>query len=542
MSQRILVAEPIAEEGLEILREAGEVDVAAGAPREELARRLEGATALIVRSGTQVDAELIAAGTSLRAIGRAGVGVDNIDLDAASERGVTVLNAGGGNTVSAAELAVSLVLAASRHLVEANASLRSDRWERSAFVGAELAGRTAGLVGLGRVGASVARRLQALEMSVVAFDPFLPEERARAIGVELVELDELLRRSHVVSLHTAPTPGAPALIGAEQLALMRPDALLVNTARGSLVDEAALKAALDEERIAGAALDVFTQEPAVGNPLVAHRRVLATPHLGASTMQAQQRVAMELARDIAGVLQGKPAANAVNAPFIDPESLEAVGPYLAVADMCGRIAMQLSAQSAARPGGAQLRGIRIRYCGEIAEHDVTPLKAAAAGGLLAPISDEHVNLVSVNSVIRRRGWHIVEEQTDIAEPFTSAIEIDLDTAEGRTAVLATLEHGHPAIVEIDGFAVHIAAPRRASDHLHLLVLRNEDRPGRIGAVGVALGEMEVNIQAMDVGRREEGESDGSALMALKIHRQLTPEEAARIEAIDGIERAAQAEM
>lgn len=538
MSQRIVVAESIAEEGLEILREAGEVDVAAGAPREELMERLAGATALIVRSGTQVDAELIAAGTSLRAIGRAGVGVDNIDLDAASERGVTVLNAGGGNTVSAAELAVSLVLAASRHLVEANESLRADRWERSAFIGAELVGRTAGLVGLGRVGAAVARRLQALEMSVIAYDPFLPEERARAVGVELVELDELLRRAHVVSLHTAPTPGAPALIGPDQLAMMRSDALLVNTARGTLVDEAALKEALDEGRIAGAALDVFTQEPAVGNPLVAHRRVLATPHLGASTTQAQQRVAVELARDIAGVLQGKPAANAVNAPFVDPESLEAVGPYLAVADMCGRIATQLSAQLA----GAQLRGIRIRYCGEIAERDVTPLKAAAAAGLLAPISDEHVNLVSVNNVIRRRGWHIVEEKTDIAEPFTSAIEIDLDTAEGRTAVLATLEHGHPAIVEIDGYVVHIAAPRRASDHLHLLVLRNEDRPGRIGAVGVALGEMGINIQAMDVGRREEGEEDGKALMALKIHRQLTVDEVHQIEAIDGIERAAQAEM
>ena len=538
MSTRIVVAESIAEEGLEILREAGEVDVAAGAPREELMERLAGATALIVRSGTQVDAELISAGTSLRAIGRAGVGVDNIDLDAASERGVTVLNAGGGNTVSAAELAVSLVLAASRHLVEANSSLRADRWERSAFIGAELVGRTAGLVGLGRVGAAVARRLQALEMSVIAFDPFLPEERARAVGVELVELDELLLRAHVVSLHTAPTPGAPPLIGPEQLAMMRSDALLVNTARGSLVDEAALKAALDEGGIAGAALDVFTQEPAVGNPLVAHRKVLATPHLGASTTQAQQRVAVELARDIAGVLQGKPAANAVNAPFVDPESLEAVGPYLAVADMCGRIATQLSAQLA----GAQLRGIRIRYCGEIAEHDVTPLKAAAAAGLLAPISDEHVNLVSVNSVIRRRGWHIVEEKTDIAEPFTSAIEIDLDTAEGRTAVLATLEHGHPAIVEIDGYVVHIAPPRRASDHLHLLVLKNEDRPGRIGAVGVALGEMGINIQAMDVGRREEGEEDGKALMALKIHRQLTVDEVHQIEAIDGIERAAQAEM
>ncbi len=538
MSQRIVVAESIAEEGLEILREAGEVDVAAGVPREELMERLAGATALVVRSGTQVDAELIAAGSSLRAIGRAGVGVDNIDLDAASEQGVTVLNAGGGNTVSAAELAVSLVLAASRHLVEANASLRADRWERSAFIGAELVGRTAGLVGLGRVGAAVARRLQALEMSVIAFDPFLPEERARAVGVELVELDELLRRAHVVSLHTAPTPGAPPLIGPEQLAMMRRDALLVNTARGSLVDEGALKAVLDEGKIAGAALDVFTQEPAVGNPLVAHRRVLATPHLGASTTQAQQRVAVELARDIAGVLQGKPAANAVNAPFVDPESLEAVGPYLAVADMCGRIATQLSAQLA----GAQLRGIRIRYCGEIAEHDVTPLKAAAAAGLLAPISDEHVNLVSVNNVIRRRGWHIVEEKTDIAEPFTSAIEIDLDTAEGRTAVLATLEHGHPAIVEIDGYVVHIAPPRRASDHLHLLVLKNEDRPGRIGAVGVALGEMGINIQAMDVGRREEGEEDGKALMALKIHRQLTVEEVHQIEAIDGIQRAAQAEM
>ena len=328
-------------------------------------------------------------------------------------------------------------------------------------------------------------------MRVLAYDPFVPAERAVALGVELVEFDELLANCDAVTLHSTPTPGAGPLIGAPQLALMPAGALLVNTARGSLVDETALWSALETGRLGGAALDVFGVEPATENPLVGHPRVLATPHLGASTLEAQGRVSAELATEMLRVLRGEPAMQAVNAPFIDPETLEVVGPYLEVASMCGRLCTQLVR--------GQWRDVRVHYRGEIANHDVTPLKAAVVAGLLAPISDEHVNLVSVNNVIAHRGWRVAEETRPDAEPYQATVTVELTTSAGGISLTGTLEHGRAAVVEIDGLPVHIAGPRAGADHLHLLVLRNEDRPGRIGAVGGELGRRNVNIHAMDVG-------------------------------------------
>ncbi len=531
---RILVCEPLAEEGLSILRGSADVDARYSLTRSELLTAISDCSGLIVRSGTKVDRELIAAAPSLRVIGRAGAGVDNIDLDAASERGILVLNAAGGNTVSAAELAIALLLSLSRHLAAANASLRSGEWNRSAFVGGELRGKTAGIIGLGQVGAAVARRLQAMEMQTIAFDPFVSEERARSVGAELVALDELLAQSDVVTLHSSAAPDAPPLLGRDEFAAIKPGALLVNTARGRLVDESALSDALDSGRLGGAALDVFASEPANENPLVQHPRVLATPHLGASTQEAQERVAVDIATETLKVLRGQPSQAAVNAPLIDPESLEAVGPYLSVAEMCGRLATQLAS--------GQWRDIVIRYRGEIANHDVTPLKASVVAGLLAPISDEHVNLVNINNVIAHRGWRISERKTPDAEPYTSSITVELRTSEGATSLMGTLEHGRAAVVEINGFHVHIAGPqRRGLEHLHLLVLRNEDRPGRIGEVGMALGRLDVNIAAMDVGFSPEDPSEMS-LMALTISRALSQGEVATMNAIDGIEGIAQALM
>ena len=537
MSDRILVSEALAAEGLAILRGQAEVDARDGLSRDELAAAIADCHGLIVRSGTRVDRALIEAAPLLRVIGRAGAGVDNIDLDAASERGIIVLNAAGGNTVSAAELAVGLLLSLSRHLAEANASLRSGEWNRSAFVGAELRGKTAGIVGLGLVGTAVARRLQAMDMRTIAFDPFVSEERARSVGTELVSLADLLAQSDVVTLHSSASADAPPLLGAAEFAALKSGALLVNTARGRLIDEAALALALDSGRLGGAALDVFAEEPAQDNPLVRHPRVLATPHLGASTQEAQERVATDIARETLKVLRGQPSAAAVNAPLIDPDSLEAVGPYLSVAEMCGRLATQLAS--------GQWRDIVIRYHGEIANHDVTPLKASVVAGLLAPISDEHVNLVNINNVIAHRGWLISERKTSDAEPYTSTITVELRTSTGSTSLMGTLEHGRAAVVEINGFHVHIRGPQsrqgEAQDHLHLLVLRNEDRPGRIGEVGLALGQLEVNIAAMDVGFSPEDPSEMS-LMALTISRALTVGEVGAIGAIDGVEEVAQAQM
>ena len=530
---RILVTEPVAEEGLAALRTAAQVDVRRDLSTAELAAVIRDYDGLIVRSGTRVNADVIAAAHRLRVIGRAGAGVDNIDVDAATQRGILVLNVPGGNTVSAAELAVGLLLALSRHLAAANASLRSGAWERQQFVGSELRGKTAGVVGLGQVGSAVARRLQGLEMRVLAFDPFVPAERAVALGVELVEFDELLANCDAVTLHSTPTPGAGPLIGAPQLALMRAGALLVNTARGSLVDETALWSALEAGRLGGAALDVFGAEPATENPLVGHPRVLATPHLGASTLEAQERVSAELATEMLRVLRGEPAMQAVNAPFIDPETLEVVGPYLEVASMCGRLCTQLVR--------GQWRDVRVHYRGEIANHDVTPLKAAVVAGLLAPISDEHVNLVSVNNVIAHRGWRVAEEKRPDAEPYQATVTVELTTSAGGISLTGTLEHGRAAVVEIDGLPVHIAGPRAGADHLHLLVLRNEDRPGRIGAVGGELGRRNVNIHAMDVGH-DASDPSADALMAVTIDRALTPDELSAIAAIDGIDEVHQATM
>ena len=534
---RILVSESLAEEGLSILRSGAEVEARSQLSRDELLEAIEDCHGLVVRSGTRVDRELINAAPVLRVIGRAGAGVDNIDLDAASERGIIVLNAAGGNTVSAAELTIALLLSLSRHLAAANASLRSGEWNRSAFVGAELRGKTAGIIGLGLVGAAVARRLQAMEMRTVAYDPFLSEERARSVGTELVALRDLLQQSDVVTLHSSAAPDAPPLLGHDEFAAVKSGALLVNTARGRLVDEQALADALDSGRLAGAALDVFAEEPANGNPLVQHPRVLATPHLGASTQEAQERVAIDIATETLKVLRGQPSQAAVNTPMIDPESLEAVGPYLSVAEMCGRLATQLAS--------GQWRDIIIHYRGEIANHDVTPLKASVVAGLLAPISDEHVNLVNINNVIAHRGWRISERKMPDAEPYTSTITVELHTSAGTTSLMGTLEHGRAAVVEINGFHVHIAGPQsrrgRGFDHVDLLVLRNEDRPGRIGEVGLALGRLEVNIAAMDVGFNAEDPS-GMSLMALTISRALTVEETAIINAIDGVEDVAQAQM
>ena len=531
MSGRILVADPIAQEGVELLSQFGPVDVRTGMTPAELLEAVREYDGLVVRSESQVSGAVIAAADALRVIGRAGVGVDNIDLDAATERGIVVVNAPAGSTVSAAELTIALLLALSRHVAAADASLRGGEWDRHSFIGVELRGKTAGIIGLGQVGSALARRLLAMEMTVVAHDPFVPQERARVLGLELLELDELLGRSDIVALHTTLAPGAPPLLGHAQLALMKPGARLINTARGGLVDEAALLDALNSGRLAGAAVDVFAVEPAQDSPLVRHPRVVCTPHLGASTQEAQERVAVDVAREMLRVLEGKPATTAVNAPFVDPESLTIVGPYLVVAEMVGTLTTQLA--------DGQWHSLRIHYQGEIANHDVTALKAAAIAGLLASISEERVNLVSVNNIIAQRGWQVTEEKAPDAGFYANLITVRLTTSGGDVRVSGTLVHGEPRIVEIDGFRVDVARDPHHPGHAHILLLHNEDRPGRVGAVGTALGAMEVNISAMDVGKRDRS---GSAIMVLTVDRALTAGEQRSIAAIAGIEAVKQAEI
>jgi len=530
VDEQILVSDSIAQEGIDLLAQHASVDVRVDLSPEELLAAIPDYDALVVRSQTQVTGDVIRAGERLRVVARAGVGVDNIDVAAATERGVVVVNAPTGNTVSAAELTVALLMALARHVLAADSSLREGKWERRNFLGMEVRGKTAGIVGLGQVGAAVARRLRALEMQVLAFDPYVPDERARMLGVELIGLEDLLRRSDFVSLHTALTDETRNLIGREQLALMKVEARIINTARGGLIDEAALLEALDAGEIAGAALDVFEQEPPSSAALLSHPHVVVTPHLGASTTEAQEHVAVDVAREVRLVLDGQPATVAVNAPFVDPETLEVIGPYLEVARMCGTLATQLT--------DGQWQSLRINYDGEIAEHDVTTLKAATVAGLLETISEEHVNLVSVNTIIAHRGWQVIEEKSPEAEEYANLITVRLTTSNGEVKVAGTLGHGRAHIVEINGARVDVARGEYSDGHSHILILENEDRPGRIGAVGNELGDMGVNISSMDVGRQERG----MALMVLTIGRALKPLEAERIVSIPGIDQVVQAKI
>ena len=531
MDLRILIADRISPEGIEILKGAADVDVRTGMSAEELAKALPNYHGLIVRSQTQVSRQALEHASELRVIGRAGVGVDNIDIDAASERGIIVVNAPTGNTISAAELTVALLLALARHVVSADNSLRRGEWNRKAFVGVEVRGKTLGVVGMGQVGSAVARRLRAMEMDVLGFDPFVPDERAQILGVELVTLDDLLARSDFVSLHSALTPETQHLLSEEGFKKMKPGARFVNVARGGLVDEAALLAALESGHIAGAALDVFEAEPPEkDNPLLAHPAVITTPHLGASTVEAQEQVALDVAREVVQVLSGRPATAAVNAPVLDPETLAAIGPYLPVAEMCGTVATQL--------GGGGWKEIEIDYQGELANYDTTALKAAAVSGLLSTISEEQVNVVSLQHVLTRRGWHVEERKMDEAGPFTNLVSIRLRGQDGESCVRGTLVHGTPHIVEIDGFEVDVARSALSRGEDYILIVENEDRPGRVGAVGSALGEMGVNISHMAVGRRDPRKAR-EAVMVLSMDRSLDSEELRTVSAIPGIAKVLQ---
>jgi D-3-phosphoglycerate dehydrogenase / 2-oxoglutarate reductase len=519
MAARILVCDPIAEDGVQALASAGaSVDVRTGLSPDDLIAVVDGYDALVVRSETKVTRDVIAAATHLQVIGRAGVGVDNIDVEAATEKGVVVVNAPTGNTTSAAEHAIALMFALARRIPQASASLREGRWERSRFVGQEVRGKTLGIIGLGQVGSEVVRRARGLEMQVIAYDPFVPEERARVLGADLVSMDDLLRQSDYISVHTTLTEGTRSLIGPDELRKMKPTARIINTARGGIIDEKALETALDEGWIAGAALDVFETEPITEHPLFNRDDVVVTPHLGASTAEAQERVAIDVAEQVLAVLHGQPARYAVNAPLISPETYSYLAPYLPVAAKIGSLAVQLYE--------GQMGDIEIHYSGDIAQHDVTPLKAAIIGGLLEPISVEHVNVVNVDIIAQRRGLQITEIQGPTHEIYANLITLIVKGSGGQAKVSGTLAHDGPHIVSIDDFWVDIPPSEG-----YLLLCENKDRPGMIGAVGTLMGEFGINISFMNVGRHDKR---GVALMVLTLDEQVSPEQIEQIKQVSGI--------
>ena len=487
---RILVSDPIDPQGIEMLRAVGDVDVKLGLDPKDLLAIIGEYDALVVRSETKATAEVIEASHKLQVIGRAGVGVDNIDLEAATQKGIAVVNAPTGNTVAAAEHTIALMMALARNIPQANESLRRGEWRRSAFMGIEVRNKVLGIIGLGKVGTEVARRAGGLQMQVHAYDPFVSPEQARLLGIELVGLDQIFRNSDFICLHTPLTEATRGLVNDEKIALMKPTARILNAARGELVDEAALFRAVEEGRIAGAALDVFSQEPLPkDNPLLKNSKIIVTPHLGASTEEAQAEVAKEVAEQVISVLQGQSARYTVNAPFVLPESQAILAPYIEAASYVGKLASQLS--------DGQLRSINLRYEGEIAGYDTNILKAACLMGILGPISEERVNLVNANLIASQRELRITEQKGPATEQYGSLVTVEMETSSGKTAVSGAYVRGETHIVKVDGYWIDIVATGG-----YMMFTDHQDQPGMIGAVGTITGKHDINIGFMEVGRLE----------------------------------------
>ena len=497
---RILVAEPLGKEGLDLLRQKATVDVRLRLPPAELEAAIPSYHALIVRSGTKVTDAVLAAGRDLIVVGRAGVGVDNIDVEAATRRGVIVANAPTTNIVAAAEHTIALMYASARNIPQADRAVRAREWQREKFTGVELVGKRLGLIGLGRVGSEVARRAQGLGMEVVMYDPYVPLERAQQLGVRPVAFDELLASCDFISLHTPLTAETKKLIGAREFGMMKREARLINTARGALVDEAALLEALDAGLIAGAALDVFEHEPPENPRLLEHERVVLTPHIGGSTEESQLRVSIQIAEEVLTALEGQPTRFAVNAPFVPPSLARMLVPYLTLAERLGSFYVQWV--------GGPLGAIEIDYAGAIASEDTSILTAALIKGLLEPIHTDRVNLINAQAVAQAYGLKVIEKRTREAARYENLISV-----KGARQMAGTVLQDQPHIVELDGKWVDFVATG------YLLLTRHHDRPGMIGVVGALLGNADINIASMVVARDT---PRGESIMVLSLDDPVPP--------------------
>ena len=509
----ILVCDPLADEGLALLAKAGEVRVCVGLEEEELAEAAREAEAILVRSGTRITARVIEAASCCRVIARAGVGVDNIDVAAATRRGILVVNSPAGNIIAAAEHAVALMLSAARNIPAATAALQGGRWDRKRFTGRQIAGSVLGLVGLGNVGLEVAKRARALEMKVKAADPYVTPERAAGVGVELVPLDTLLAESDIISLHAAATPETEGLIGARELALMRPEAILVNTARGSLVDEKALVAALHAGRPSMAALDVFSDEPNPNTELINLPNVIATPHVGALTHEAQVNVAIDAARQVADVLAGHPPRWPVNAPVLSVEAMRATAPLLPLAEALGLLLRGLLA--------GPVRRVELRAAAAVSVENLGYVASTALARLIAPTYAETVNAVNAFLLARERGIETAVTGMGEDRGYTTLIEL-VGVADTTARVSgAVLDRGRVRIVGIDDLALDLPPEGRAL----LIWADNSHTPGFVGLIGRLLGEAGINIRAIQVSSLE-GQDRG--LMAVTVSAPVPPEIIAQI--------------
>ena len=530
----ILIADRIAQEGIDLLRTQlpeAHIDVDYGLKPEQLKSKIGNYTALVVRSETRVTGEILAAAGTLKIIGRAGVGVDNIDIEAATQQGIMVVNSPTGNIVAAAEHTIAMLMALARHIPAASSSTKAGKWEKSRFLGVEVRNKLLGIIGLGKVGTEVARRAQGLEMQVIAFDPYVAPEQARKLDVTMLSMEEVLRQADFVTLHTSLTSGPQGtrgLIGTRELQLLKPGARLINCARGGLIDEEALLHALQENHLAGVALDVFSKEPIGENEvlrrLLADERVIATPHLGASTEEAQLGVATDVAEQIVEVLRGGFPRAAVNAPLILPETLNTLQPYMHLVEQMGRLYTQLQL--------GPLHKIEFSCSGEIAHYDLRPLHAALIKGLLESVSDTHVNMINAPLLAKQWGLELNEQKSTTPAEFANLVTIRLMHANGYSSSFAgkpgsgdeyvevisgTVMHHEPRIVRIGRYWTEFVPEG------YILFCRNPDQPGMIGRVGTILGKARVNIRHMDVGpiersphTKEPQRSPDTALMIISV--------------------------
>ena len=521
---RILVVEPVAQPGLDLLSSAHDTDVRLGLDRDALLRALGeggGWDALIVRSQTRVDAELLAAAAPrLSAVGVASVGIDRIDVEAATRAGVMVVNAPTGNTIAAAEHTLAVMLALLRHVPEADSSLRAGEWERSRYTGRELRGKTLGIIGLGKIGKAVARRASGFEMRVIASDPYLTEEQASEAGARLVGLAELLHRSDVITVHVPLSPQTRGLLGRAQLEATKPGAFVLNVARGGIVDERALADALVGGHLAGAAVDVFSAEPmAADNPLRDAPNLVLTPHLGASTSEAQDRVGLEMAEQVLQALDGATPPYAVNAPAVAPDTAPRLRPYVELGRRLALLARQLADEA--------FDAISLTYAGEIAAGECAPIRAAAIAGVLETVTDQRVNAVNADLVARERGLTVRELRTGSSEPWASLVELAIGPADGAAilTLAGSTAHGRPHLARVDGFAIDAELAGA------MLVTRHYDRPGIVGAVGTILADAGINISSLELSRLSER---GEAMMFVSVDDPLDPAVLEGIRGADGI--------
>jgi D-3-phosphoglycerate dehydrogenase len=526
---RVLLADAISGEGLQPLHDDDRFEVfeKTGLKGDDLARAIKGMDAVIVRSATRITRDALSQADNLKVIGRAGVGVDNIDVEAATQRGVAVLNAPSGNTISAAELAFALLLALVRSVPRADLSMKDGQWDRKSFNGTELYGKVLGLIGAGRIGGEVARRARAFGMRVICYDPFLTPERAGALEVELTTLTNVLQHSDIISLHVPLTEATAGMIGEAELELLKPGAYLINAARGGVVNEAALVRMLEQKRLAGAALDVYEQEPLpADHPLRHAPNIVLTPHVGASTMEAQQNVALEISEAVRAALLEGDLSRAVNAPALSGEAMRKVRPLLELGERLGRLAAALAEQPVQR--------VEIRYAGA-QEDAIRPLGSAVLVGVLAPVVGKAaVNFVNAIHLAETRGITVERARVGRQRDYTELIEVRLANQNAETIVAGSLlAEAHPRVVRIDGF--HIDLNPRGT----LVVIRNRDVPGVIGRVGTVLGDARVNIAEYHQARLEAG---GQALAAISVDGRLQPDVLARLRELAEVVDVRQAEL